>query len=139
MTAECTPAVPKSCPSAPPFCTARAAPRRSRPGRAGDTPAQTLKSQSSKFKGTRFDYVTAIAKGWPIATGIIEGACRHLVKDRMDLTGARWSLDGAEAVLRLRSLRASGDFEDYMAFHQRQERQRNYPSAPQDDQLKSAA
>ena len=39
----------------------------------------------------------------------------------MDLTGARWSLDGAEAVLRLRSLRASGDFEDYMAFHHRQE------------------
>ncbi|MCM8621127.1 MAG: hypothetical protein NFW16_05145, partial [Candidatus Accumulibacter sp.] len=120
--------------------------RRKRPNRpAVDNAPRLLAStervpvQSSKFKGTRFDYVTAIAKGWPIATGIIEGACRHLVKDRMDLTGARWSLDGAEAVLRLRSLRASGDFEDYMAFHQRQERQRNYPSAPQDDQLKSAA
>jgi hypothetical protein len=49
----------------------------------------------------------------------------------MDLTGARWSLDGAEAVLRLRSLRASGDFEQYMAFHYRQERQRNYVSTPQ--------
>jgi hypothetical protein len=73
----------------------------------------------------RFDYATALANGWPIATGIIEGAGRHLVKDRMDLTGARWSLDGAEAVLRLRSLRASGDFEKYMAFHHRQERQRN--------------
>ena len=48
----------------------------------------------------RFDYATALANGWPIATGIIEGACRHLVKDRMDLTGARWSLDGAEGVLR---------------------------------------
>lgn len=74
----------------------------------------------------RFDYATALAHGWPIATGIIEGACRHLVKDRMDLTGARWSLDGAEAVLRLRALRASGDFEDYIAFHRRQERHRNY-------------
>ena len=41
----------------------------------------------------RFDYATALANGWPIATGIIEGACRHLVKDRMDLTGARWSLE----------------------------------------------
>ena len=88
----------------------------------------------------RFDYAPALANGWPIATGIIEGACRHLVKDRMDLTGARWSLDGAEAVLRLRSLRASGDFEEYMAFHQRQERQRNYGcSAPQSDDIKLAA
>ena len=87
----------------------------------------------------RFDYATALANGWPIATGIIEGACRHLVKDRMDLTGARWSLDGAEAVLRLRALRASGDFEDYMAFHRRQERVRNYASEPQNNELKMAA
>ena len=87
----------------------------------------------------RFDYATALANGWPIATGIIEGACRHLVKDRMDLTGARWSLDGAEAVLRLRALRASGDFEDYMAFHRRQARVRNYASEPQNNELKMAA
>jgi hypothetical protein len=87
----------------------------------------------------RFDYATALANGWPIATGIIEGACRHLVKDRMDLTGARWSLDGAEAVLRLRSLRTSGDFEEYMAFHHRQERQRNYGLAPQNKDIKLAA
>ena len=87
----------------------------------------------------RFDYATALAKGWPIATGIIEGTCRHLLKDRMDLTGARWSLDGAEAVLRLRALRASSDFEDYMAFHRRQERARNYASVPQNDEFKMAA
>ena len=87
----------------------------------------------------RFDYATALANGWPIATGIIEGAGRHLVKDRMDLTGARWSLDGAEAVLRLRALRASGDCEDYSAFHRRQERHRNYVSVPQNDELKLAA
>ncbi|EGJ28414.1 hypothetical protein LYNGBM3L_74930 [Moorena producens 3L] len=52
------------------------------------------------------DYLKA---GLPIATGVIEGACRHLIKDRMDITGARWSLMGAEAVLRLRSLYVSGD------------------------------
>ena len=57
----------------------------------------------------------------------------------MDLTGARWSLDGAEGVLRLRSLRASGDFEKYMAFHHRQERRRNYVSAPQNNDVKLAA
>ena len=55
------------------------------------------------------DYATALAKGWPIATGVIEGACRHLVKDRMDITGARWGLDGAEAILKLRALIANGD------------------------------
>jgi hypothetical protein len=63
----------------------------------------------------------------PIATGVIEGACRHLVKQRMECSGARWSLDGAEAVLRLRALRMSGDWEEYTAFHRGQERGRNYP------------
>jgi hypothetical protein len=86
----------------------------------------------------RLDYATALAQGWPIATGIIEGACRHLVKDRMDLTGARWSLEGAEAVLQLRSLRASGDFEDYLAFHWAQEHQRHY-ATPSPSVTKMAA
>ncbi|MEY9997359.1 hypothetical protein ABIE67_009478 [Streptomyces sp. V4I8] len=47
-------------------------------------------------------YEKALAAGWPIATGIIEGAARHLVADRLDISGARWGLDGAEAVLKLR-------------------------------------
>ena len=65
-------------------------------------------------KAPYLDYPTALAKGWPIATGVIEGACRHLVKDRMDLTGARWGLDGAEAILKLRALRSNGDFDDLL-------------------------
>jgi hypothetical protein len=69
-------------------------------------------------------YHTALTSGWPIATGVIEGACRHLVKDRMDITGARWSLTGAEAILRLRALVSNGDFEEYWDFHQRQEHKR---------------
>ncbi len=36
-------------------------------------------------------YHTALARGWPIATGVIEGACRHLIGDRLDITGARWA------------------------------------------------
>jgi hypothetical protein len=67
-----------------------------------------------------------LAKGLPIATGVIEGACRHLVKDRMDVTGARWSLTGAEAVLRLRALRSSGDFDEYWTFHEAREYERNH-------------
>jgi hypothetical protein len=64
-------------------------------------------------------YDRALAEGLPIATGVIEGACRYLVKDRMGRTGACWSLTGAEAILRLRALRASGDFDDYWLFHPR--------------------
>ena len=48
-------------------------------------------------------YDTYLAAGFPIATGVIEGACRYLLRDRMEITGARWSLGGAEAILRLRS------------------------------------
>ena len=55
------------------------------------------------------DYPRALAEGWPIATGVIEGACRHLVQDRMGITGARWSLEGAQAMLWLRAIAASGD------------------------------
>jgi hypothetical protein len=73
-------------------------------------------------------YDRYLAKGMPIATGVIEGACRHLVKDRMDVTGARWSLAGAEAVLRLRALRASGDFDEYWKYHEAQEYERNHAS-----------
>jgi hypothetical protein len=71
-------------------------------------------------------YDQYLVTGYPIATGVIEGACRYLVKDRMEITGARWSLKGAEAVLRLRSLLASGDFDQYWEFHLQQEYQRNH-------------
>lgn len=71
-------------------------------------------------------YDAALAAGLPIATGVIEGACRYLVKDRMEKTGARWSLKGAEAVLRLRALRASGDFNRYWALHLDREHARHH-------------
>jgi hypothetical protein len=74
------------------------------------------------------DYPTALANGWPIATGVIEGACRHLVKDRMDITGARWSLPGAEAILKLRALTSNGDFDRYWTWHLTQEQQRVHNS-----------
>ena len=72
------------------------------------------------------DYPTALHNGWPIATGVIEGACRHLVKDRMDITGARWGLHGAEAILKLRALISNGDFDTYWDYHLAQERHRNH-------------
>ena len=90
------------------------------PERAGaDEAARYLENKSRYLR-----YDTALEKGWPIATGIIEGACRHIVKDRMDITGARWGLDGAEAILKLRTVIASGDFDDYWRYHLRREHER---------------
>lgn len=84
-------------------------------------------------------YDIALAQGWPIATGVIEGACRHLVKDRMDITGARWGLRGAEAVLKLRSLRSSADWGEYWRFHMRREQERNHLSRYAASEWRAAA
>jgi hypothetical protein len=78
-------------------------------------------------KAPYLDYPAALAAGWPIATGVIEGACRHLVKDRMDITGARWGVPTAEAILKLRAITANGDFDDYWDFHLAREHERNHP------------
>jgi hypothetical protein len=76
-------------------------------------------------------YDQALEAGWPIATGVIEGACRHLIADRLSLSGSRWGLNGAEAVLTLRAVISNGDFEEYWRFHLACEHQRLYPGAKQ--------
>ena len=94
-----------------------------------NTAAPVEKAASYLVKHTRLlHYDRALADGLPIATGVIEGACRYLVQDRMGRTGARWSLTGAEAILRLRALRASGDFDDYWQFHLAKEHERTHRS-----------
>jgi hypothetical protein len=77
-------------------------------------------------------YGQALEKGWPIATGVIEGACRHLIGDRLDITGARWGLAGAEAILKLRALIAGGDFDAYWRYHLIQEHRRLHQTHYQD-------
>jgi hypothetical protein len=84
---------------------------------------------TSKHEFLRYDQ--ALAAGWPIATGVIEGACRHLIGDRLDITGARWGLDSAEAILTLRAVISNGDFEEYWRFHLAREHQRLYPGTAQ--------
>ena len=84
------------------------------------------------------DYATALANGWPIATGIIEGACRHIVKDRMDITGARWGLEGAEAILKLRALIATGDFGAYWRYHLRREHERIHHASYRENYILAA-
>jgi hypothetical protein len=93
--------------------------------KAARKPVDTCRNYLIKNK-KRLRYHIALKRGMPIATGVIEGACRHLVKRRMEISGARWSLEGAEAVLRLRALRMSGDWVEYCAYHRQQERLRNY-------------
>lgn len=80
-------------------------------------------------------YDQYLAAGLPIGSGVIEGACRHLVNDRLGLTGARWRLRGAEAVLRLRALRSSGDFDEYWKFHEAQEYERTHRQRYADRQV----
>ncbi len=75
-------------------------------------------------------YNEYLAAGMPVATGVVESACGSVVKNRMEGEGKRWSLDGAEAILLLRSLQKSNDFVTYWRFHAAQERKRLYESEP---------
>ena len=76
------------------------------------------------------DYPTYLAHGWPIASGVIEGACRHLVKDRCELSGMRWSQNGAENLLRLRAVAENNDWDKYHAYRKQQRHLRLYGSLP---------
>lgn len=76
-------------------------------------------------------YDEYLARGWPIGTGVVEGACGHLVKDRMEQSGMRWTKAGAQAVLDLRAVRLNGHWDAYWQFHRRQQHERLYGrSAP---------
>jgi hypothetical protein len=72
------------------------------------------------------DYAEYLRRGWPIGTGVVEGTCRHLVKDRMELAGMRWTIAGAGALLALRAVNENGDWEDFHAFRRAQRHQRLY-------------
>ena len=105
------------------------------PPRPGSEHAKIIRKTLSYLQNKQafMDYPRALANGWPIATGVIEGACRHLVQDRMGITGARWGLEGAQAMLWLRAINASGDTDAYWAWHITQEHQRNHLSRYHDN------
>jgi hypothetical protein len=73
-------------------------------------------------------YDKALGKGWPIATGMIEGACRFVIEDRFGITGARWSPDGAETILKLRAVVVNGDLPDYMRYYKQRYREEHHLS-----------
>jgi len=72
-------------------------------------------------------YDVYLAKGYPIASGVIEGACRHLVKDRLERAGMHWTAAGAQAMLDLRSIFVSGQWDDYQQARIERETERLYP------------
>ena len=73
-------------------------------------------------------YDEYLANGWPIASGPVEGACKNLIKDRMERSGMRWTEQMAEAIVQLRAIYLSGDFDRYRQFHIDQDQRRLYPS-----------
>ena len=75
----------------------------------------------------RMRYDQYLAAGYPIASGVIEGACRHLVKDRMERAGMHWTPPGAQAMLNVRSIHIDGDWDAYQTYRIDRERQSLYP------------
>ena len=76
---------------------------------------------------SRMRYDEYLANGWPIASGPVEGACKNLIKDRMERSGMRWTEQMAEAIIQLRAIYLSGDFDRYWQFHIDQDQSRLYP------------
>jgi hypothetical protein len=72
----------------------------------------------------RYDRV--LAADWPIATDVIEGACRFVIEDRSGITRARWSSDGAEVILKLRTVVVNGDLGDYMNYYKERYRDEHH-------------
>jgi hypothetical protein len=75
----------------------------------------------------RMRYDEYMRKGYPIGSGVIEGACRHYIKDRMERSGMRWSIKGAQAMLDVRSEYLNGDWEAFHSHRIQHETQRLYP------------
>jgi hypothetical protein len=71
-------------------------------------------------------YDQYLKNGWPIGTGVVEGACGHLVKDRMEQSGMRWTKLGAQSLLDLRAVRVNDDWDAYQCFHRQRQHQRLY-------------
>jgi hypothetical protein len=90
---------------------------------------RTLRSVCNYLEANlqRMRYDEYLAAGYPIATGVVEGACRHLVKDRMERAGMHWTIAGAQAMLDVRSIHISGLWEGYQEYRIAAEVQRLYP------------
>ncbi len=104
---------------------------------AAQDPARTATQRKALLGTAGYDrrnapymhYDAYLARGWPVGTGVVEGACGHLVKDRMEQSGMRWTKAGAQAILDLRALRLNGQWDAYGQFHRQQQHERRYGAA----------
>lgn len=90
--------------------------------------ARALHSVANYFRRNQsyMDYAEYLRRGWPIGTGVIEGTCRHLVKDRMELSGMCWTIAGAGSLLALRAVNENGDWEEFHQFRRARRHQELY-------------
>jgi hypothetical protein len=90
---------------------------------------KTLKNVSAYYYRNRkfMRYNEYLEQGLPIASGSVEGACKNLIKDRMERSGMRWSPRSAEAMLKMRATYLSGDFDEYWHFHVARDQERQHP------------
>jgi hypothetical protein len=92
------------------------------------TRRKTVREVTAYFQRNRarMKYDEYLASGYPIGSGVVEGACRHLVKDRLERTGMRWHPDGAQAMLNLRATYLNEEWDSFWAYHVEQEDERLY-------------
>jgi hypothetical protein len=92
-------------------------------------PLQKLEEHLGYFENNRhrMKYDEYLQQGYPIGSGVVEGACRNLVKDRMERTGMRWCVDGAQAILDLRAVYLNDDWNQFHKYLIRREQKRIYP------------
>jgi len=90
---------------------------------------KTLESVIGYFENNRehMHYDEYLAEGYPIGSGVAEGACRHLVKDRMEQTGMRWTVEGAQAMLHLRAIYLNRDWPAFIKHRIQREQNCLYP------------
>jgi hypothetical protein len=87
-------------------------------GQVQGSKRKTVQSVITYYHNNRqhMRYDEYLAAGYPIGSGVAEGACRHLVKDRLEQTGMRWTVDGAQAMLHTRALYLNGDWNDFLEY-----------------------
>jgi hypothetical protein len=101
---------------------------------------QTVRRAAGYFENNRgrMRYDEYLAAGYPIGSGVAEGACRHLVKDRMERAGMRWTVAGAQAMLRVRAVYLNGDWEAFLEERVRAEQERLYGTKAQEPEWRLA-
>lgn len=77
----------------------------------------------------RMRYAEYLARGYPIGSGVAEGTCRNLVKDRLELTGMRWERRGAQAMIYLRALYLNDEWKKFVNYRIEKEQKQLYGKA----------